>query len=218
MKISVIIPCWNGEATLAHAIDSAIAEHFDVEVIVVDDGSTDYSRRVAKDHGAILVRNGRNKGQCRTRNQGVRSATGEFVQFLDCDDWLEAGKLDAHASLLAANEDLDATWGPLHVIGPEIDRVISQAEMHHLWPQVESCPQTNSMFFRKEILYGKPWPEELTNKFRGGTPYFWKRILKRNPTVQYSPEGIAVYNIGNMNSLSRTLPMYYHEDPEWPSP
>lgn len=224
MNVTVIIPSWNGANTLERAILSATSDEHDVRVVVIDDKSSDNTSELATSLGAEVIRFRHRRGQSYTRNSGLEVAgEDDFIQFLDCDDWLEAGKIDAHARVLTDDPNLDLTWGPLRLMAPKwkgkaLDKIISQAEMNHLYPQLPSCPQTGSMFFRKRILWGRPWPEELRTHYRGGTPAFWKRILKRNPNVQYSPEGVAVYNVGNPNSLSRTLPEYYSQDPEWPSP
>lgn len=221
MNVAVIIPVFNGAETLARAIESAQAATCHVQVIVVDDNSKDGSSNIAIENHADVVRLGHRRGQSYARNIGISTAhqNTDFIQFLDADDWLEPGKIDAHVAVLTSDETLDVTWGPLRVLGPKLDRIVEQSEIQRIYPQfVNVCPQTNSMFFRKRILTGKPWPEELRTKYKGGTPYFWQRILKRQPGVRYSPAGVAVYNVGNPESLSRSLPMYYSEDPQWPYP
>ena len=87
--MSVVIPCYNHALTLARAVRSALTQTLPpVEVIVVDDGSTDGSRDVAESFGsAVIFKQQRNRGAAAARNLGVRSATGEFLGFLDADDW-----------------------------------------------------------------------------------------------------------------------------------
>ena len=223
MNVTVVIPCWNGASTLERAIRSAVSTECDVRVIVVDDKSSDNTVEVATEAGAEVIHFRHRRGQSYTRNTGIEAAEDGFIQFLDCDDWLEPDKIDAHARTLIADPELDLTWGPLRLMAPKwkgktLDKIISQSEMHHIYPQLSSCPQTGSLLFRKDILWGRPWPEEVRTKYRGATPAFWKRILKRNPNLRYTPEGVAVYNVGNPNSISRSLPEYHSEDPEWPSP
>lgn len=94
-EISVVIPCFNGEKYLATAIRSVLAQNWpSIEIIVVDDGSTDQSARLVKDSfpGVKLVQQA-NQGVAAARNHGIDHATADWIAFLDADDvWLE-GKL-----------------------------------------------------------------------------------------------------------------------------
>jgi glycosyltransferase involved in cell wall biosynthesis len=99
-SVSIVIPCWNAEATIANAIDSALAQtHPRCEVIVVDDGSTDGSAAIIAGYGTrIVALHGPNRGGNAARNRGIEVASGEWIQFLDADDVLE---LDCIAAKLA---------------------------------------------------------------------------------------------------------------------
>lgn len=93
--VSVIIPVHNGEAYLENAIDSALAQVFpDFEVIVVDDGSTDSTRFILNRYsGQIRILRQDNRGAAAARNAGVAVASGEYLAFLDADDWWRGDKL-----------------------------------------------------------------------------------------------------------------------------
>lgn len=103
--VSIIIPCWNAEHTVNEAIESALAQRsssFEVEIIVVDDGSTDNTLELIKSFGhEIQYIAGFHQGACAARNAGLLEASGEFLQFLDADDWLMEGKVARQAGLLA---------------------------------------------------------------------------------------------------------------------
>ncbi len=88
--ISVVIPCFNAERTLAATIRSALAQgDVDLEVIVVDDGSRDGSLAIARSfEAAITVLTGANRGVSAARNTGTRASRGEWLVFLDADDLL----------------------------------------------------------------------------------------------------------------------------------
>ena len=86
--VSVIIPVFNGEATIAAAIDSVLAQEFggDLEVIVVNDGSTDATSSVLDAYrGRVTVLDRVNGGPASARNAGVRASHGEYVAFLDAE-------------------------------------------------------------------------------------------------------------------------------------
>ena len=95
--VSVIIPAYNCAATIAAAIDSALDQDVPVEILVIDDGSSDDLDAVMdryKDvQEVIYVQNERNMGVARTRNRGVAMAKGSHVAFLDGDDYWVSGKL-----------------------------------------------------------------------------------------------------------------------------
>lgn len=95
--VSVVVPCFNAERWLGAALDSALAQTWaPLEVIVVDDGSTDGSVDVARSFGdRVTVLTGPNQGPSAARNRGLGVARGEHVQFLDSDDLLLPTKIAA---------------------------------------------------------------------------------------------------------------------------
>jgi len=107
--VSCVIPAFNAEAHLGEAIDSVLAQsHRVLEVVVVDDGSTDGTAQVAQSGGELVIYvQQANAGPSSARNRGVELARGELVAFLDADDrWLE-GKLARQVALLSARPELD---------------------------------------------------------------------------------------------------------------
>lgn len=92
-RISIIISSYNYGRFLADAIESAFAQTLPpIEVIVVDDGSTDDSRQIARNFPVRLIEQ-ENAGVCAARNRGVREAAGDYLVFLDADDILEPNYL-----------------------------------------------------------------------------------------------------------------------------
>ena len=102
-ELSVIIPVYNNEATLARALDSVLSQSYPAhEIIVVDDGSTDGSDEVVSSYGnrirSLYQPNG---GVSAARNHGARTATGDWLAFLDADDWYYPDRLRLHAEWIA---------------------------------------------------------------------------------------------------------------------
>src|SRR6516164_5613032 len=88
--VSILIPCFNAERWIAEAIESALAQSWpDKEVIVVDDGSTDRSLDIIRGFGSyIRWETGSNCGSNPTRNRLLTIAEGDWLQYLDADDYL----------------------------------------------------------------------------------------------------------------------------------
>ena len=108
-RISVVMPCFNSARVLAEAIGSVRAQGYgDVELIVVDDGSTDESLSILKRHdGAIRLIEQSRRGPYPARNAGLAAATGEFVAFLDSDDlWRPDALQRLHEALTRHGADL----------------------------------------------------------------------------------------------------------------
>lgn len=108
-QVSVVIPCYNAAAYVADAICSALEQTYKpIEVVVVDDGSTDGSGEVLQSFGeAIRAETGPNRGGCAARNRGLELAGGPLVQFLDADDLLHPTKLERQvARLLESGADV----------------------------------------------------------------------------------------------------------------
>lgn len=110
--ISCIIPAYNAAAFLAEAIDSIVAQTYpSIEILVVDDGSTDATAAVMEGYGErIISLHQANAGPAAALNAGIRAARGELIAFLDADDVWVADKLARQAGRLEA-QPIDITSG-----------------------------------------------------------------------------------------------------------
>ena len=111
--VSVVIPAYNAEAFIASAIDSVLAQSYRLlEIIVVDDGSTDATARIAESYGApVTCFRRENSGPPVARNRGILAAQGEYIGFLDADDLYEPGRIDLQVSKLHHNPGIDIVIG-----------------------------------------------------------------------------------------------------------
>src|ERR1051326_446413 len=107
-KVSIIIPAYNQAQFLAAAIESALQQtHRDVEVVVIDDGSTDDTRQVAERFAnRIIYVYQENTGLPGARNRGIRESSGEYLCFLDSDDSYHSEKAQRQAELLDENPEI----------------------------------------------------------------------------------------------------------------
>ena len=122
--VSVVIPVFNGERFLAAAIQSVLDQTYrPVEVIVVDDGSTDASAAIARSFEGVRVIGQEQAGPGAARNRGVAAATGELLAFLDADDLMPADKLELQVAHLRTHPEVGCVLGRQElVIEPEAEK------------------------------------------------------------------------------------------------
>ena len=99
VKVSVIIPVYNVEQYLKECLDSVINQTLkDIEIICINDGSTDGSLKILEKYESlddrIVVFSQENSGLSATRNKGMQLSSGEYVYFMDSDDYLELNALE----------------------------------------------------------------------------------------------------------------------------
>ncbi len=114
VRFSVIIPAYNAAGTLARALDSALGQSYPAhEILVVDDASVDATPKVAAEYGKRIryLRREHNAGVAAARNYGAQQATGNWLAFLDADDWYAADRLKLHADWIAQDDTLDFLTG-----------------------------------------------------------------------------------------------------------
>lgn len=149
-RVSAIIPNYNYAHYLPRAIDSVLGQTYPhVEIVVVDDGSTDNSETVLKSYGSRIrwVRQ-QNQGVAAARNHGVRETSGELLAFLDADDlWLPL-KLERQVQRLVDDPDL----GLVHCGVEEIDG--TGAHMRVRLDGLEGWVATELLLFQRAVILG----------------------------------------------------------------
>ena len=154
MKVSVIIPVYNTEQYLEECLNSLLEQTLDdIEILVVDDGSTDGSLRIAKEFEAanpskISVLTKQNGGQASARNMALKHATGEYLGFVDSDDWVDATMYqEMYDAAIRENADI--------VICDMEDHYPTHVVYHHS-SQFESkfkvTPSACNKIFRRSIV------------------------------------------------------------------
>lgn len=122
-SVSVVIPCFNSEKYLSDAINSVIGQnHQDIEIIVVDDGSTDNTKQIALSFPDVKYFHHQNSGVSYSRNRGLKESRGEYIIFLDSDDLLVPGRIEHDLSLFEAEPELGYVFGwakPIDEFGVE---------------------------------------------------------------------------------------------------
>lgn len=160
MLVSILIPCYNAERWVAQAIESALAQTWsDKEVIVVDDGSTDGSlKEIQKFERRIQWETGPNLGSNVARNRLLELARGEWLQYLDADDYLLPPKIERQVAFLMEQPECDVVYSPVWWVRwseTSVEKEITQIPGPHDPASLLArwwLPQTGGPIWRKEAV------------------------------------------------------------------
>jgi glycosyltransferase involved in cell wall biosynthesis len=115
--VSVVIPVFNGERFLREAVQSVLDQKYSpVEIIVVDDGSTDGSATVARSLETVRYLYQTNQGPAAARNRGIEQAKGSLIAFADADDLWPSGKLELQLPYLISDPEIDIVLGRIQQV------------------------------------------------------------------------------------------------------
>lgn len=180
MTISLILPVHNAENSLPQALLSIVAQHFrDIEIVAVDDGSTDGSLSLLETFqsesglNSLLVRHDVNRGVAAARNSGLEVATGDYVGFVDADDRLEPDALDKIA------QTLETAQKPLDILG---------------WDWILGFEKNGRIM--RQADYDDPL--QAVKNLMGGTMRWnmWLYLIRRDFLMQHSIRFIEGANMG----------------------
>lgn len=171
-KVSIIIPVYNAEKGIRKCVESVLNQEFtDFELILVDDGSKDGSPAILDEYAArderVRVIHKPNQGVSATRNLGLETACGQYIQFMDADDWLTE---DSTKILVRAAEEHGcdlAVGGFYRVVGEHLARKSSIDEPRLLsLKQYAECMMENPADYYYGVLWNKLYRKELIDQYR----------------------------------------------------
>lgn len=110
--VSIVIPCYNSEKYIKKCIESVLTQDYkDIEIIVVDDGSTDSSIEILKTYKGVDIYSQVNSGACAARNYGLRKCRGYYVKFLDSDDFLNPESISLQVEFANNLQEMQIAYG-----------------------------------------------------------------------------------------------------------
>lgn len=212
--VSILIPCHNAALWLKQTLDAVFAQTWPaMEVILVDDGSTDQSASVARQfavHGLRIVTQA-NAGQCAAANRALRLARGGYIKFLDADDLISPDMVERQVNALLAHPGCVAysEWARFHEVPAEavftprpgwrdaapVDWLVE------LWERAQPMMQCGQFLLPRDLLARTGgWDERLSliNDFE-----FFARLVTASAGVVYTPGARLYYRSGLPSSLSR---------------
>jgi glycosyltransferase involved in cell wall biosynthesis len=212
--VSILIPAYNAEKWLRDTIQSALSQTWPKkELIIVDDGSSDNTLKIAREFESkrVKVITQKNIGACNARNRALSVSQGDFIQWLDADDLLDPGKI----TLQLANNDSSAetrtlyscAWGRFY-FRPQKAKFNPDPLWQDLSPLKwlvssfgEGCmmPCSAWLVSRKLTDMAGPWDERLTLNDDG--EYFC-RVVSASERVKFISKARCYYRKGNFGSIS----------------
>jgi len=212
-RVTAIVPVYNGAATIAEAIDSALAQSYrDLEVIVVNDGSTDATAEVLRRYeGRIRVIDRQNGGIAAARNTGVAATQSEYLAFLDCDDIWAPAMVERTVAALDDNRDcvlaytncavIDSDGHDLRsaLVGAGVDHAPTLDEMlSRLWPIMPSA-----VIMRRSIFDACGGFSEEFRSYGFEDVIFWLRVREEG-AFHYLPECLVKWRFSLFPSPLKT--------------
>jgi glycosyltransferase involved in cell wall biosynthesis len=208
--VSILIPSHNSEPWIAQCITSALAQDYpNKEVIVVDDGSTDASFKIIQAFGdRVRSYPGPHMGGNAARNRLTSLARGEWLQYLDADDYLLPEKLTRQVDLLAFSESADVIYAPVICQSPlspgteHVTRIQSDDEILNFirW---EPFQTTGMLFRRQAVLDAGGWNE---NQPCCQEHELLLRLLQTGSHFMAAKERGSIYRVSK-GSVSRKDPL-----------
>jgi len=214
-RVSVVIPAYQVEASVGAAISSALSQTYgDLEVVVVDDGSTDETGAIARAFPTpVRVLRQENAGVAAARNRGIEEAAGELIAFCDADDVLLAGHLDALVRVFDEHGGI-ATSNCYWLFPGGIDRSRKRYKGRFPAPQAQRLAILEQNFVSTMSLFPKALADEIgpfDTELRVAEDWdFWLRAIFAGHRVALQPKPLALYRWGTSGLSSDVESMDAH--------
>lgn len=213
IKLSIIVPIYNVERYLKKCLNSLVRQTYkNIEIILIDDGSTDYSGRIcdeyAKTDQRIIVKHKANGGLISARKEGIMLATGEYVTYVDSDDWIE---INAYKELIKLLQVYHPDVLTYNFIKEYQDYSVERKETlsRGLYSREQFLCEAgkcidNAPFFCSSIhvtVWSKIFKADLIKKYQ----------MNINEDIQIGEDMAVVFPIIlNMNNIYITQQSFYH--------
>lgn len=202
--ISIIIPCFNHGNYLEEALESIFSQQYEaVEIVVVDDGSTDNTKAVTEQYNQVKYFYQDNKGLSAARNTGIKNCSGDLLVFLDADDWLLPGALKTNLAFFKSHPDVAFVSGGFKSVymdsGESIDTTYEVTSDHYI-----NFLRNNFVGMHAAVMYQRWVFDEFyfNEALRVCEDYdLYLRISKRYP-VYHHTHLIAAYRKHSSNMSS----------------
>jgi len=196
-SVSVIVPVWNGEATIGATIRSLLDQTYPrdaVQIIVVDNGSSDNTKKIVADFAGVLLLEQMKPGSYAARNKGLQKATGKYVAFTDADCIADRGWLAAAIPVLESDPAIGVLAGHIEVVpGAEGSRSAFLVERELSFKQKEAaqrstCVTANWVSRRNLVEEAGGFNEKVKS---GGDWILSSRLAASGHRIVYSADAVV---------------------------
>ena len=211
--ISVVVTCYNHENYIEQCLRSIFKQTYrNIELIVLDDGSTDFSseviQEVLKESPFVTTfESHENIGVVRTRNKGLNLLNGDYFLFVDSDDFLDERYVEELYNG-AINHQADIVYCDLYNF--EKDETYLKAQEFDLHNLLESNYISNCSLVKKTILKGIYYDEKLSGKKLEDYDFFLNLIINNGAKAVYQPNTKLNYRVFEKDSISKRDSVRYH--------
>ncbi len=212
-KVSVVIPVYNTEKFLARCLNSVLSQSVsDIEVICINDGSTDNSLKILEEYAAkdkrIKVINQENKGQAVARNCGLKSIQGDYVFFIDSDDFIHQQTLEILLTIaektgcaVVATEETKKYGGDKSYNIDDLQFTVHQKPVEHiLTTSIASSSVIWNKLYKAELVKNRPFIEGIYFEDWPWVTCLFAKIDKY-ASVPYALNGYNTENSSTMRSV-----------------
>jgi glycosyltransferase involved in cell wall biosynthesis len=201
--VSIIIPCYNGETYLAQAIESALMQTYQpVEIIVVDDGSTDNSPAIAQRFPVQYIHQ-QNQGLTPTRNLGIQQSKGDYLVFLDADDRIRPEAVEAGLSMMLERPECAMVIGDHVFISPDGAHLRDSHKRCLPAAHYEALLRSNFIEMISSVLFRRTVLEQVggfdTTLSVAEDYELYLRVARKHPICSH-PSVVAEYRIHQTNA------------------
>jgi len=215
MLVTVIIPCFNSENTIGNCLRSIFSQRYrQIEVICINDGSSDKTLEKLNELKPsspfpFTILDQQNKGACSARNEGLKLAKGDYIQFLDADDELKIHKIEDQINYIQEKKEVDLLIAPFERRYCDSDTSIVEIKKEDYWTSliVGRAGYTTSNLFSRNIVNQIGGWDELMKSSQEAELMF--RIFQKSDKVVFFDK------VGTVKNELSTSISFTKRDQNW---
>lgn len=207
MKVSIIIPVYNSSKYLKKCLDSVFNQTYkNIEVVIINDGSTDDSEKIIKDYMKkyknIKYFYQKNKGQSVARNEGLKKSSGDFIMFVDSDDFIDTNMIEKLIDPMIKDEKIDLTFCNYYLYKNNKTtnvKIINNKNNDLIKELLISPPGPCVKLFKRKIINDFKFPQNIIYEDLAAIPL----LIMNAKNVSYIDEYLYYYRQNDNSTVGK---------------